>query len=280
MTTITKIFAFIVAVCAIAFTAASIVMVQKTENWQGKCVAVQKELSDATVAWDKTKGEIEELLRNAKNLADQKVKEAEDIQGELGRLDVIHQNLLVKYKDAQKRNQALNTAVNEINDRLKKQANDIETLRREKEDYRLKCEAAIRAREKAEDNLKSCSEDLSIERQKVAQLAKELGIEKNVITRYEEKAPDLVVERDKPEMPDIAGKIIKVDNTQGIVLISIGKNDGVQDKYSFEVFRPGQYVGRVWVFEIYDERAICRIDPTMTKGQIMENDYVSTRLQK
>ena len=53
-------------------------------------------------------------------------------------------------------------------------------------------------------------------------------------------------------------------------------------EFTFEVLRanPNTYVGRIKVFEVYDERANCHIDRKMTTTPIMENDDVTTKLSQ
>ena len=65
----------------------------------------------------------------------------------------------------------------------------------------------------------------------------------------------------------------------GIILISVGKGDGVAGGMTFEVIRPNEYVGRVRVTDVYDEEAVCRVVLPMTPKQIREGDYVTTRLK-
>lgn len=278
MTTVAKIFAFIVAVAAIAFAAASFVMVNNTKNYKDLLVKEQAAHQKDLTAWEAKEADLNQQVTQAKEAQKFAEDQQKEKQAELADLQVAYRTLDEQRKAAEKRNQELTTAVEEIKDRLTKQAGDIETLRKEKEDYRLKSEEATRAQEKAEDLLTSCQEDLAIERQKNAQLTKDLGVARGTVNRFVEEAPKFVVNMDQPEMPDIQGKILKVDNEKGIVLISVGSDDQVGERFSFEVFRPGQYVGRVWVMEVFEERAICRIDATMTKTPIMESDHVSTRL--
>ena len=278
VTSVAKILGFIVAVAAIAFAAASFVMVSNTTDYRTRWTDEKAEHAKTKSAWAEDKADLTQQLQQAKEAQDEAERQQKAKQDELAGLEVRYKNLEVRCNSSEKRNQELTAAVNKINDTLSRQAQEIATLRKEKEDQRLACEAAIRAKEKAEDNLTSCQEDLSIERQKNAQLTKNLDVATGRVSAYIEAAPEVVVHADRPEMPDVGGKVLRVDNTKGIVLVSVGSDDGVQENFSFEVFRPGQYVGRVWVMEVYEERAICRIDSTMTKTLIMENDPVSTRL--
>ena len=278
VTSVAKILGFIVAVAAIAFAAASFVMVSNTTDYRAKWNAEKTEHAKTKSAWAEDKADLTQQLQQANGEREEAERRKEAADDARDAREVLYKSLEVRFKTAVAANQKLSAAVDKINDTLSRQAQEIATLRKEKEDQRLACEAAIRAKEKAEDNLASCQEDLSIERQKNAQLTKNLDVATGRVSAYIEAAPEVVVHADRPEMPDVGGKVLRVDNTKGIVLVSVGSDDGVQENFSFEVFRPGQYVGRVWVMEVYEERAICRIDSTMTKTPIMENDHVSTRL--
>ena len=279
MSNVAKIFAFIVAVAAIALASASYVFVKNAANWKDKHDALVK-TSGAEI--ERLKGVNEAVGKerdDAKALATAKAKEADDTQKELDGVVVRREELQKRYEGVLEDNKKLTASLTKIEDTLDKQAGEISLLRKEKDKFRTEAEAAQRAQEAAEDNLALCKDALNIAQKQLTGLNDNLKRKDGIIGQYEEKAPAVDIDKTVPNMPDINGKVVRVDNKAGIVMISVGKDDGVTKDFSFEVYRANQYVGRVWAHEVYGERTNCLIDRAMTEHDIMENDYVSTKLQ-
>lgn len=278
MSTVAKILAFVVAVAAIAFASAAFVMVQKTQNYS---LALEQEKTARALekkGLDEKITTLTQQLTAAEKTAAENVEKTKTAQEELGAVQIDREKIKGELARAQQTNDQLGASVKKIEDQLKTLSDKNKTLTDEKETYRTTSEEATTAKNKAQDELRICQEDLAQANKKIEQLTDQIKEKEGVISAYHQEVPEVSFQAPVPTEPDITGKVSKADNEKGIVMISVGKDDGVKEGFTFEVFRPGQYVGRVWVKEVFDERAICTIDRTMTKTQIMENDNVATKL--
>lgn len=280
MTTLAKVFAVVVLVFSAALASGMLVYLSNAADYKDQ---LEKEKTNRQTDVTTLTGQVEEQKSIAKTATDAKQTALDQVvtmKAEVGRKDQALAKKDEEITAIQKKNQELTAAVTSIEDTLKKQATEITKLAAEKEDYRLKVDEATRAKEKAEDDLKSCQVALKNSQSSLSDARNELKEAQLMVTSMQQQAPGVNLVTPAPAMPDINGRVVNVDNQAGLVMISVGTDDGVKDNYTFEVYRDTQYVGRIKVIEVHPERAIGKIDPAMTKSnQIMENDYVSTRLQ-
>ena len=283
MTTLAKVFAVVVLVFSVALASGMVVYLSNAANYKDQ---LEKEKTNRQTDVTTLTGQMEEQKSIAKTATDAKqtaLDQVATMKAEVGQKDTRLAEKDGQITALQKKNQELTAAVTSIEDTLKKQATEITKLSGEKEDYRLKADEATRAKEKAEDDLKSCKVALDNSQAALADAKKALDEANIMVTNMQSAAPGANVSIPAPaSMPatPINGRVVNVDNQAGLVVISVGKDDGVKDNYTFEVYRDNQYVGRIKIIEVLADGAIGKIDPAMTKSnQIMENDYVSTRLQ-
>ena len=58
----------------------------------------------------------------------------------------------------------------------------------------------------------------------------------------------------------------------------MGKDDGVQEGFSFKIFRGGEFIGEGVVQDVYQDNASIRIMNTAPGKSVQVNDQASTRL--
>ena len=79
---------------------------------------------------------------------------------------------------------------------------------------------------------------------------------------------------DKPQFP-VQGKIETVkQDSDGLVSVSIGSDDGLNEHNLLDVRRGGSYLGKIEVVALEPNRAVCRILPEYLQGLIQEGDVV------
>jgi len=82
-----------------------------------------------------------------------------------------------------------------------------------------------------------------------------------------------------PELiPKIDGKIFAVKRDQNLVVLTVGRDDKVQEGYPFFVSRGSEYIGKVQVIEILGDISGARIVYMVPGKEIREGDDVTTRL--
>ncbi len=76
--------------------------------------------------------------------------------------------------------------------------------------------------------------------------------------------------------PQIDAVVQRVNPELNLVVLSVGADDGVTRGTAFEVFKDGQYKGKVVVDDVYPDNCSARI--VRGQGQISQNDSATTRL--
>ncbi len=85
--------------------------------------------------------------------------------------------------------------------------------------------------------------------------------------------------KDYDDVPptDLKGEILAVNNSQ-LVVVSVGRDDGLRAGHKLEVYRGGQYLGRIEIKKIEDDRAIGQILASFRKGYIQAGDKVAAKI--
>ena len=68
--------------------------------------------------------------------------------------------------------------------------------------------------------------------------------------------------------------------SNNLVEVSIGKDDGVRVGDKLDVYRGGQYIGRINITRSEDDKAVGEILPTYSRGFILKGDRVDSRLNE
>ena len=62
------------------------------------------------------------------------------------------------------------------------------------------------------------------------------------------------------------------------VVVSVGRDDGLRAGHKLEVYRGGQYLGRIEIKSIKDDQAIGQILASFRKGFIQAGDKVAAKI--
>jgi len=81
-----------------------------------------------------------------------------------------------------------------------------------------------------------------------------------------------------PVMPKIDGKVFAVKADQRLVVLTVGKDDGVKEGDPFFVVRGSEYIAKVRVIQVLGDISGARIEYTVPGKEIREGDNVTTRL--
>ena len=76
--------------------------------------------------------------------------------------------------------------------------------------------------------------------------------------------------------PPVNGQVLAVDNR--MVEVSLGRDDGMREGFTLEVHRSGQYLGRLVVRTVRDDKSVAEILPSFQKGYIRPGDRVDSKL--
>ncbi|QDV22673.1 hypothetical protein [Aureliella helgolandensis] len=77
--------------------------------------------------------------------------------------------------------------------------------------------------------------------------------------------------------PAVNGQVLAVD-TSGMVEVSLGRDDGMREGFTLDVHRGGQYLGKLKVRTVRDNKSVAEILTGYQRGYIREGDRVDSKL--
>lgn len=131
--------------------------------------------------------------------------------------------------------------------------------------------AAVAAKEDAIDKMREAQMRANAATTRYRETAKQLQGVSNDLARYKASWPD---PGSKYTPADVYGKVERVDPKFGIVVISVGEDDGVSAGMEFTVYRDEGYVGKVVVTEVDKELSVARVDKSVS-DEVKVGDNVS-----
>lgn len=75
----------------------------------------------------------------------------------------------------------------------------------------------------------------------------------------------------------INGQVLAVASN-GLVEVSLGRDDGMREGFTLEVTRGGQYLGRVRVTNVRDDKSVAEVLTGFRRGAILQGDRVDSKL--
>lgn len=120
------------------------------------------------------------------------------------------------------------------------------------------------------------------------QLNRLQGIHESVLARERQMANQLSMASEKLEKigirpetlltaPEVNGQVTAV-STNGLVEVSLGRDDGMREGFTLEVHRDGQYLGRLLIKTVADDKSVAEIMRGYQKGYVREGDRVDSKL--
>lgn len=75
----------------------------------------------------------------------------------------------------------------------------------------------------------------------------------------------------------VNGQVLAVASN-GLVEVSLGRDDGMREGFTLEVTRGGQYLGRVRVTNVRDDKSVAEVLTGFRRGAILQGDRVDSKL--
>jgi myosin heavy subunit len=91
------------------------------------------------------------------------------------------------------------------------------------------------------------------------------------------KAAGLPENPDDAPPADLRGIITAVQDNE-LVEVSLGRDDGLREGHFLEAYRGGQYLGRLRIVRVSDDKAIGEVLATYRRGFIQQNDIVVAKI--
>ncbi len=279
MNTVGKIFVCLIMIMSVVFFSLTLVLYASHKTWKAeseKKSAEIKDLEEEKGRLTTVKAEAERSLAETeavyvKTIAALKTK-IDDLTAENSDLEAVCADLRI---EADRRVSVIDSNSKEIEERRREIEilnQDLETAQGDRADY-LK-ELAITINE---------MHDLAATRGDLETQNKELEASF-------QQAMNVLNQRGLQAEPDLYGETVpfKVSGTvdaiqegpRGLIIISLGSDDGLQVSHVLDVYREDTYLGKVEVVTTEPNRAVCRILPQFRQGTIQDGDSVTSQLDE
>jgi SMC interacting uncharacterized protein involved in chromosome segregation len=281
MSVIAKILIVLNLVLAVVFLGASATFLGQQESWKKKHDDI-KTASEAEIADLKAQRDgANRTARDQETLASQRQEQIAEVQGILQakeseytqiteRYSTLlgqYERLSQTYKDAIALNDSLtqqkNALINEKDAALTEKRNAIEEMN-----------AAVTERKRVEGELESAQMDKSELAKRMTELADQHESQTVLLEAYVEKFGSLA---DVMNPPTIKARVTAVDNNLNIVMLSVGRDDGVKKGFAFTVYRGNEYIGKVIIDKVEADYASGYSVKELEQGAIQVGDDATTR---
>ncbi len=282
MSGIGKIFIILNLVFSLVIVGAAASYLSKADNWKQEYENVKGEFDNAKEDWSDQKSKFEAERSNLESEIDDKKSRIEDLEVQNG-------NLTDRVESQSVDNQQLRSAVDQIQanlDDFRQNMNDLQNrnnaLADENASLRNDALDAQGKQRQAEDDKLRLEGDLARANQRIsdievamAGLDKKNGHLESLLNIAQSKGFDI---SSLEAMPEIAAKVLDVDNELGFVILSVGADDGVKKGWTFQVYRSEEYLGEVEVDEVYKKQCAAKIRFCAEGSEIKIQDNATTVL--
>lgn len=279
MNLVGKIFVGIIALMSVVCLTVSVVSYASHHNWKERNVELTRQLDEAR--------EEQQVLNAQKTELTKRIEEEK-----IGYVNVIAA-LETKTTDLQRENESLKKENDNLSEELAKRVEVISTNNTYINDLRQELATESYNLEKAQQLRANYLQDLAKTMEKLHELSAVYGDVKSqnddLLKSYDEalvvlNRNGLSADPDQygsfPQFP-VQGTIetIKADS-DGLLMISIGSDDGLSEHNKLDVKRGNSYLGKIEVVTLESNRAVCKVLPEYRQGVMMEGDDVYAQRNK
>ena len=263
MNLIGKIFVGLIAVMSIVFFSLTLVLYASHKNWKEDSQKKQDQIAQVNQEKDKltqAKADLEKEIEAQKTAY---MKEIGALKSKSDALEAENQTLTVQNDQLEKDLQARVEVITANNSTINEYRTSIETLTND-----LASAQQLRA-----VYLKNLADTVANLYQSYSRLGEALTV---LNMKGLEPTPELY-----HETPPYAvtGTIEAIqDGGQGLLMISLGEDDGLKPSHTLEVSRGDTYLGRIEVVTVEPNRAVCKVLPQYRQGTMKEGDHVASQL--
>lgn len=281
MSVIAKILVVINLVLAVVFLGTSSTYLGQKESWKLQKEKVEKELNQ----------EITELKTNLQNVQaqyqeqQQKTSTAqreaaetkakfEGKEEEYKKLDVAHNTLLGEVQKLAQTGKDLQATIDQLAKDKTQALADRETALGEKSAAVDAENKAVTEQRRLEGELANAQELQGNLEKQIVGLTEELDKTKLVVAAYKDKVGELgaVI-----GVPKLAAMVSGVDTGLNIVMLSIGRDDGVKPGFEFTIYRGSEYVGKVVINRVEKDYCSGESKKEIEKSPVQVGDQATTR---
>ena len=279
MTFLGRVFTIVILVCSVAFFVAALLANASHMNYKEKLVSLRSQVDSLNKTIQATKvanGNLQTSL-SQEQIARRAALAALQTQLDLASSQLAEANK--KLSDLNSVNTMQNQNLSQTIDRLKATQSQNEAYKTEIDKVIIDRNSVRLAVIKLTDELNSLK---SIESDLIAQV-KQLQDSSTMFEALSDTRGSALKSfglSDVDDVPpaDLRGEVLAVNSNQ-LVEISLGRDDGLREGHTLEIYRGAQYLGRVQISKTQDDKSIGKILASFRKGYIQAGDKVASKVQ-
>lgn len=273
MNLVGKIFVGIIALMSVVCLTVSVISYASHHNWKEKNAELTKQLDSAK--------EVQRTLNSQKAELAKKLEEEKNAY--VKSVAALH----TQAETLEAENQTLKTDIDKLNEELSKRVDVISANDSYIADIRQQLHNETFNLQNAQQLRANYLQDLARTMEKLHELSAIYGQlqdqNEELVKNYDDAlavlnqnglSPDPNKYGDLPQYP-VQGTIEKVESgAAGLILVSIGSDDGLSIQNKLDVKRGDSYLGKIEVVALESNRAVCKVLPEYRQGVMQEGDDV------
>lgn len=286
MSTIAKVFVVVVFALSVAFAVSSALLMTEKDTWHNKFLDLeskssreqdklnadlkktQTDLQEKMGFLNKAKDDLSRLTDEKGKLEQAKAKLEADLTAKersLNDLSTSFSSIKSDLGQLTQRNDKMQKDLTDAQAKLKDTEEALRTAKAECEKAKLDKDEAIKKLADAEARRKDVEDRLARATEALERLERQGSV----------KVSEILSGVQKP----IDGRVLEVDPSNNVVVINVGKEQGVGLGYNFTVYRDSEYVGEIKVEQLQSDLAGASPVAGTLKSEIRKGDNVTTRIR-
>jgi predicted nucleic acid-binding Zn-ribbon protein len=279
MTFLGRVFTIVILVCSVAFFVAALLANASHMNYKEKLVSLRSQVDQLNTTIKATKTANEKLQTS---LSQEQIARRAALAALQTQLDLSSSQLA----EANKKLSDLNSVNTMQNQNLSQTIDRLKSTQSQNEAYKMEIDKVITDRNSVRIAVIKLTDELnslkSIESDLVAQV-KQLQDSSTMFEALSDTRGSALKSfglTDVDDVPpaDLRGEVLAVNSNQ-LVEISLGRDDGLREGHTLEIYRGAQYLGRVQISKTQDDKSIGKILASFRKGYIQAGDKVASKVQ-
>lgn len=281
MSVVARILIVLNLVLAVVFLGASATFLGQKESWKTKYETETAKLNDEIENLTTQVSAKESLFRQQEEKANNFKTQTAEITAKYEQADIDLQLFRENYNK-------LNADHNRLSETYKNALAQIDALRVDKNNLTAEKDAAmaearqatdtgnnaVTEQKRLESELADTQDQIAALEKKIVELSKEIESAGVVLQAYKDKYGEI---SELVSAPALRAKVSAVDEKLNIVVLSIGKDDGVKPGFTFTVYRGDKYIGKVVVDDVQKDHCSGFSKKELQQGGIQVGDDARTR---
>ena len=279
MTFLGRVFTIVILVCSVAFFVAALLANASHMNYKEKLVLLRSQVEQLNTTIKATRTANEKLQTS---LSQEQIARRAALAALQTQLDLSSSQLA----EANKKLSDLNSVNTMQNQNLSQTIDRLKATQSQNEAYKMEIDKVITDRNSVRIAVIKLTDELnslkSIESDLVDQV-KQLQDSSTMFEALSDTRGSALKSfglSDVDDVPpaDLRGEVLAVNSNQ-LVEISLGRDDGLREGHTLEIYRGAQYLGRVQISKTQDDKSIGKILASFRKGYIQAGDKVASKVQ-